>query len=85
MNNVIYHSLQGAETCDRYLDDARRADTDELAQFSENCREERNQRALDDRLLAEEVIDLEEEAEGTLEREDAVRSALGAASRGGRE
>jgi hypothetical protein len=31
--SVLYHSLESAETCQRYLSDAQRAEEDELADF----------------------------------------------------
>ena len=54
--SVIYHALQGAETYDRYITDARERNDDELADFfSEvqqvNCEiAERGQRLLSSRL-----------------------------------
>jgi hypothetical protein len=70
--SVIYHSLQGAETCGQYIADARRAGNDELARFFEQSRDEQNRRALlGRRLLAAELEDVEEEVEAMLEGEDA--------------
>lgn len=71
--SVIYHSLQGAETCHQYAEDARRAGNEELVSFFEDCRDEQNLRALEGRrLLADELRDLEdeEEEEATIEDED---------------
>ncbi|HEV8244755.1 MAG TPA: hypothetical protein VGP93_03270 [Polyangiaceae bacterium] len=43
--SVLYHALQGAETYERYIDDAERADDDELVRFFEQCRDQENDRA----------------------------------------
>jgi hypothetical protein len=60
--SVIYHSLQGAETCGQYLEDARRSKSPELVAFFEQCREEQNQRALKGRrLLASRLEGLDDE------------------------
>ena len=54
--SVIYHALQGAETYDRYIADARERNDDELAEFfgegqEKNCEfAERGQRLLTMRL-----------------------------------
>ncbi|MEO8183252.1 MAG: hypothetical protein ABI895_30840 [Deltaproteobacteria bacterium] len=64
--SVIYHSLQGAETCAKYEADARRAKNHELVTFFEDCRIELNERAVLGRsLLAAylEGIDDDEEDE----------------------
>jgi len=44
--SVLYHSLQGAQACEQYTDDAERAGDDELVRFFEECREGQNERAL---------------------------------------
>jgi hypothetical protein len=49
--SVIYHSLQGADTCAQYEEDARRAKNEELANFFEQCRLEQNARAVRGRRL----------------------------------
>jgi hypothetical protein len=73
--SVIYHSLQGAETCAKYEQDARRAKNHELVTFFEDCRIELNERAVQGRsLLAaylegiddddeDEIVDDDEELE----------------------
>jgi hypothetical protein len=54
--SVIYHALQGAETYDRYIADARERNDDELADFFTEVQEancgfaERGQRLLSSRL-----------------------------------
>jgi len=69
--SVIYHSLQGAETCTQYVEDARRAGNDELAAFFQECRDEQNRRALlGRRMLANELADLEEEVDEIIESDD---------------
>jgi hypothetical protein len=62
--SVIYHSLQGAETCGQYLEDARRSKSAELVAFFEECREEQNERAIKGRrLLAAQLEGLDDEDE----------------------
>jgi hypothetical protein len=69
--SVIYHALQGAETCEQYADDARRAGNEELTRFFEESREEQNRRALEGRrLLAAEFRDLEDEVEAMVDDDD---------------
>jgi hypothetical protein len=69
--SVIYHALQGAETCEQYAADARRESNDELARFFDDCRAEQNRRALEGRrLLAAELRDLEDEVEAMIEEGD---------------
>jgi hypothetical protein len=69
--SVIYHSLQGAETCNQYIEDARRGGNDELVNFFEESRDEQNRRALEGRrLLSAELQDIEDETEALLEDED---------------
>jgi len=43
--SVLYHALQGAETCGFYVEDARRAGDQELTAFFEETREEQAERA----------------------------------------
>lgn len=43
--SVLYHSLQGAETCERYISDARNARDQELLSFFEDTRSEYASRA----------------------------------------
>jgi hypothetical protein len=43
--SVLYHTLQGGETSQRYIDDARRAGDDELASFLEQVQVEDRDRA----------------------------------------
>jgi hypothetical protein len=66
--SIIYHALQGAETCNQYVEDARRAGNDELVNFFEQARDEQNRRALlGRRLLAGELQDVEEEVDELLD------------------
>jgi hypothetical protein len=69
--SVVYHALQGAETCEQYADDARGAGNEELTRFFEDCRDEQNRRALEGRrLLAAEFRDLEDEVEAIIDDDD---------------
>jgi hypothetical protein len=69
--SVIYHSLQGAETCGQYLEDARRTKNEELMAFFESCREEQNRRALRGRrLLAAQLEGLDDEDDELIEDGD---------------
>jgi hypothetical protein len=43
--SVLYHSLQGLETYERYLEDARNAEDEQLVSFFEQCMEEEKGRA----------------------------------------
>jgi hypothetical protein len=70
--SVIYHALQGAETCAKYEDDARRAKNPELVAFFEDCQVEQNERALRGRqLLAAYLEGMDEADEEALEDDDA--------------
>jgi hypothetical protein len=63
--SVIYHALQGAETYERYVDDARNAGDGELEQFFETCRTEELDRAKRAKaILLERLEDEELEDEG---------------------
>jgi hypothetical protein len=63
--SVIYHALQGAETYERYVDDARDAGDGELEQFFETCRTEELDRAKRAKaILLERLEDEELEDEG---------------------
>jgi len=69
--SVIYHSLQGAETCAQYLEDARRSKNEELMAFFEECQEEQNERAiLGRRLLAAQLEGLDDEDEDLVSDDD---------------
>lgn len=43
--SVLYHALQGADTYEKYIEDARASGDDELMSFFEQCHEEENRRA----------------------------------------
>jgi hypothetical protein len=43
--SVLYHSLQGAQACEQYTDDAERAGDEELVRFFEDCQRAQNERA----------------------------------------
>jgi hypothetical protein len=69
--SVIYHSLQGAETCAKYEEDARRAKNYELVAFFEDCRIQLNERAVQGRaLLAAYLEGMDEEDEEDDLRDD---------------
>lgn len=56
--SVLYHALQGAQACEEYINDAERADDDEVAGFFEACRQEQAERAEQaKRLLVQRVTD----------------------------
>jgi len=71
--SLIYHSLQGAETCAKYEEDARRAKNHELVAFFEDCRIELNERAVQGRaLLAAYLEGMDDEDEQDDLRDDDV-------------
>jgi hypothetical protein len=43
--SVLYHALQGGETAQQYIDDARKAGDEELATFFEQVQDEDRERA----------------------------------------
>lgn len=43
--SVLYHALQGADTYEQYIADAREAGDSELEQFFQSCQQEERQRA----------------------------------------
>ncbi|SFQ71394.1 hypothetical protein SAMN05421810_11446 [Amycolatopsis arida] len=45
LTSVLYHTLQEAETVERYIEDARRAGDDEAVRFFEEIQESDRQRA----------------------------------------
>jgi hypothetical protein len=55
--SVLYHALQGAETYERYIDDAEQAGDDELVRFFEECRDQETDRAARAKRLLVERID----------------------------
>jgi hypothetical protein len=70
--SVIYHSLQGAETCAKYEADARRAKNHELLTFFEDCRIELNERAVQGRsLLAAYLEGIDDDDEDEIVDDDA--------------
>lgn len=69
--SVLYHALQGADTIDRYIEDAKAAENQQLVSFFEDCKAKQNEIALaGKRLLAEQLIDLAEEEEEAAEEGD---------------
>jgi hypothetical protein len=63
--SVLYHSLQGAQACEQYTNDAERAGDEELVKFFEECRSAQNERAQRAKQLLVERTD-----EGTDEDDD---------------
>ena len=43
--SVLYHALQGAQACDKYINDAESAGDSELVTFFTECREAQTERA----------------------------------------
>lgn len=43
--SIQYHALQALESYERYLDDARSADHDDVTQFVQQCRDQDRERA----------------------------------------
>jgi hypothetical protein len=69
--SVLYHALQGAETIDQYIEDAKAAENEQLVSFFEDCKAKQNQIALEGkRLLAEQLIDLAQDEEDAMEEGD---------------
>jgi hypothetical protein len=69
--SVLYHALQGAETYERYIDDAERAGDDELVRFFEECRDQENDRASRaKRLLVSRIDEAVEEEDDDEDSED---------------
>lgn len=67
--SIIYHSLQGAETTSKYIEDARRSGDDELVSFFQDSQRIDNERAarakqLLAQKLEEDIDEDEEESEG---------------------
>jgi hypothetical protein len=61
--SVLYHALQGSQTYGQYVEDARNAGDEELAEFFESCRSEENQRAIRAKSLLAERLDDEADDE----------------------
>jgi hypothetical protein len=68
---VLYHALQGAESCERYISDAEDAADQELVEFLTETRDEQIRRAARARtLLAERIYDAQEEEEEEEEEDE---------------
>lgn len=61
--SVLYHALQGAETIDQYIEDAREAGDDELALFFEETKEAYVERAAEAKELLAARLESEDEDE----------------------
>jgi len=68
--SVLYHALQGAETYEKYIDDAERAGDDDLVRFFEQCRDQEAERASQAKQLLAGRIEREEEDEDDEDDED---------------
>jgi hypothetical protein len=69
--SVLYHSLQGVQACEQYIDDAERAGDDELQRFFEECRDQQAERAARAKqLLVSRVDEDEDEADEEDDEED---------------
>lgn len=58
--SVLYHALQGAQTYEQYIADARSASDEELVKFFEQCRDEEQRRAERAKQLLVDRVELEE-------------------------
>lgn len=67
--SVLYHALQGADTCGQYLEDARRVGDRDLVSFFEETRAEQAERAATAKQLLVSRLELDAESE-ELEEED---------------
>jgi hypothetical protein len=71
--SVLYHALQGAQTYEKYIEDAQRASDDELVSFFEQCRTEEQARAARAKQLLvdrTELEDSDDEAEDEAEDDE---------------
>jgi len=70
--SVLYHALQGADTTEQYIEDARASENEQLVAFFTDCKARQTEIALEaKRLLAEQLIDLaEDEDEAAAEDDD---------------
>lgn len=68
--SVLYHALQGAETIDQYIQDARQAEDEELAAFFEETKEAYVERAAEAKELLAARLQSEDEDEEEDEEED---------------
>lgn len=69
--SVLYHALQGEQTYQQYIEDARKANDTDLQQFFEECRTEEHERAQRAKsLLLDRLEDEDEESEGDEESEE---------------
>src|SRR5690349_8289470 len=59
--SVLYHALQGAETYQQYIDDARQAQAPEVEQFFDACRKEEHERAERAKALLLDLLEDEQE------------------------
>ena len=68
--SVLYHALQGADTIDRYILDAREAEDEALVEFFEESKQDYVDRATEAKALLAARIDFGEEGEEEEEEEE---------------
>ena len=68
--SVLYHALQGAQTYEKYIEDAQRASDDELVTFFEQCRTEEQARAARAKQLLVDRTELEDDSDDEAEDEE---------------
>jgi rubrerythrin len=68
--SVLYHALQGAETYQKYSQDAQKAGDPELQQFFDNCQREEHARALQAKSLLMERLEEDDEGESDDDSEE---------------
>ena len=68
--SVLYHSLQGAQACEQYVNDAERSGDQELVRFFHDCIQEQQQRAARAKQLLAGRIDAADQHDDEEEEED---------------
>ena len=63
--SVLYHALQGASASRKYINDARTADDEELAEFFQRCRADDRARAKEAKLLLVSRVDEEDDEDAS--------------------
>ncbi len=61
--SVLYHALQGVQTYQQYIDDARKAEAPAIEQFFDECQKEENLRAQRAKALLFDLLEDEEDDE----------------------
>ncbi len=68
--SVLYHALQGAETCDQYISDAQKASASELVSFFEDYQEQQQVLAARAKQLLADQLENEIEDESDEDEEE---------------